>query len=259
MKTIESKRFVLLSISLTLAVAVVNGVIAQANQFVSSKQVVRDTAEPADKNSYRPGISNLHIVPLFGELPRSTFQKKEDERFFQNCDKLFPNRQEASAFFAERAWDYLKEGELDTAVYRFNLAYLLNPNSAEAYWGLGVISFHRNDLPEAIRLLGKGLVVEPKNAPLMVDLATLHLNYFKQKNDTLDITKAEHLLNQSIAIEPNNANAYLKLSIAEFYQQHYDEAWADLHKCRQLDLSSLDLTFLAELKSKKEDPQGVFK
>lgn len=257
MKTRESERILLLTISLTFVV--IGLAYSQANQFVSNRQVVRENTDSVDKNAHKTGLSNQHAIPLFGERPRSAFQKKEDERFLQSCDRLFPNRQEACAFFSERAWDYLKEGQLDTAVYRFNLAYLLNPTCAEPYWGLGVISYHRGDLPEAIKLLGKGLSVEPQNAALMVDLATLQLTHFKESKDNQELTQATDLLTKSLVIEPANANAYLKLSLVDFYQEHYDQAWEHLHKCRTLDIATIDITYLAELRAKKEDPQGIFK
>jgi lipopolysaccharide biosynthesis regulator YciM len=202
---------------------------------------------------------HLHILPLFGEYTKTPQQKQQDERFFVSCDKAFGSRQEAAKFFAERGWEYLAEGEQDTAIYRFNLAYLLNPQNTDAYWGLGVVTFQQGKFDESARLLNRGLLLDPKNPILMVDVATVQINCFKEKRHCEDLEGAIGLLQKAVSLDSTNANTFLKLAVAEYHNQNFDGAWSALHRCRLLDLSMVDSDFLQELLSRREDPLGLFK
>ena len=224
----------------------------EMTQFASSRQITKKETANLDSQDVR-------YLPLFGS--RETLQKQlvKNADFVEQCVTNFSTKEEASKFFAERGWEYLSEGLLDTATYRFNLAYLLNPNNMDVYWGLGSISYQRNNFEQSAAFLRKGLSLSPDNTVLMVDVATVQIACFKEKKDCNDIDDALALLEKSVKLDSTNANAWLKYSIAEFQLEHYDKAWDYLHKCRVLDLSFVDLNYVQELMAKKEDPVGFFK
>lgn len=222
--------------------------------------VKKTTSAPARPTSVAEApVVNYNVVPLFGELSKTPKQQAREDQFLASCDQNFESRAAASQFFAERGWEYVTEGSLDTATYRFNLAHLLNPQSADPYWGLGVIQFNKGNPEAAIDLLGRGLTVDSSNATLMTDLATLHLNRYKTDSAATDLTRATGLLNRAVTIDTSNANAFLKLSLAAFYGQQYDQAWTYFHRARRFDVKNLDFNFLTQLMARKEDPLGVFK
>jgi hypothetical protein len=64
-------------------------------------------------------LKERRVVPLFGEESKSSEQIDEEIKFLSDCDKSFSSRTEASSFFSARAWEYLQEGSLDTACYRW--------------------------------------------------------------------------------------------------------------------------------------------
>ena len=202
---------------------------------------------------------SVNTLPLFGERPKTAAQIDEEIHFLNDCDRNFPSRSEASEFFAARGWDYVADGQLDTAAYRFNLSWLLNDRNADAYWGLGVVSYQKNNLPTAIRLLKKGLAVADSNVVLMADLATLQIKNYQEKQDPTDLTEAETLLLRAVSLSPNSAPSYQKLAVVNFLKTDYEKSWAYFHQARTLDLSVLDLSFLNELLAKLPDPKGVFK
>jgi tetratricopeptide (TPR) repeat protein len=226
------------------------------HQLVSSNRELTRPESTATKNQ---PIVNLTILPLFGEITKTETQKASDARFLKECDQNFPSREDASKFFAERAWEYLAEGEQDTAIYRFNLAYLLNPQNVDSYWGLGVASYQQGRYDESARLLHRGLVLDPENATLMVDVATVQINCFKEKRNCEDIDGALGLLRKAVTLDSTNANTFLKLAVAEYHYEHYDAAWTNLHRCYELDPSMTDLDFVKDLLAKKEDPKGIFR
>ena len=198
-------------------------------------------------------------MPLFGERPKTATQIDEEIHFLNDCDRNFNSRPEASAFFADRGWDYVADGQLDTATYRFNLAWLLNDRNADAYWGLGVVSYQKNNIPEAIRLLKRGLSVADTNVVLMDDLAALQIKHYQQKKDPVDLNESENLLLKIVAMSPRSASSYQKLSVVNFLKADYEKSWDYFHQARSLDLTVLDLGFLNELLAKQPDPKGVFK
>ena len=99
----------------------------RAKSFVPKK----DSQEIAPNRKFAPVGVNIKLLPLFGEYEKTDLQKKEDDEFLKMCDANFQNRSKASEFFATRAWEYLQEGQADTAVHRFNLAFLLDDENVD--------------------------------------------------------------------------------------------------------------------------------
>lgn len=225
---------------------------ASEHQFIDGKAT--ETSADATENQ-----EALNILPLFGERAKTAAQIDYEVHFLSDCDQNFSSRQEASKFFADRGWDYISDGQLDTAAYRFNLAWLLNHNNADAYWGLGVVCYQKEKLPDAIRMLKRGLTVADSNVVLMTDLATVQIKYFQAKQQKDDLVEAEQHLLKAVAISPRSADAYQKLSLVNYMKGDYNKAWDYLHQARSLDLSTIDLSFLNDLLTRHPDPKGVFK
>ena len=220
--------------------------------LASSKEVTK-------KENLNSDNQDIRYIPLFGSEKKAEEQMINSTEFLIQCDKSFKDRLDASKFFADRGWEYLNEGLLDTATYRFNLCFLLNKENSDAYWGLGSISYQKGRYEESTKLLRKGLELSPKNSILMVDIATVQLACYKEKKNCDDIDYALRLLEISLQIDNTNANGWLKYSIAEYQLEHYEKAWEYLHKCRLLDISFVDTTYIQELLIKQIDPMGIFK
>jgi tetratricopeptide (TPR) repeat protein len=196
---------------------------------------------------------------LYGSKPLSKADQKELNEFVASCDASFGSRAEAVAFFAERAWEYVATARLDTATQRFNLISALDPNSVDAFWGLGVISFQRGDNDLAIRLLNKGLELDSTQAMMRVDYAIVKLSCYEKGQDcgTLDEVEAE--LKHALAQDPKNANAWMKRCQVAYYKENYELAWTYFHEARMADILQLDLNFGSLLAAKMPDPKGIFK
>lgn len=234
------------------------GVSAQTEHLMSSARAV-DTGKVRVDAERMIEPTDVSTLPLFGERSKTAEQIEWEIRFLNECDQTFNTRAEASQFFSTRGWDYLSEGQLDTATNRFNRAWLLNSQNTDSYWGLGVISYQQGKLPQSIRLLRKGLEVADTNAVLMTDLATVQLKYYKESPDKTLLDEAVFWLNRSLQYDSTNANTYMRLSWANFVEGQYAPAWEYLHKARVTDLSSIDPAYLKELLAKSPDPQGVFR
>ncbi|GAC1595632.1 MAG: hypothetical protein NVS3B25_19400 [Hymenobacter sp.] len=171
----------------------------------------------------------------------------------------FASPAEASAFFTTKGFDYLRENQPDTAAYRFNLAWLLNPQNAEAYRGLGIIASAQPTPEAAIGLLAKGLALAPTSSLLMSDLGASYLIRYGQTKKKKDLAAGLDLLQRATATDPANAGAWQQLARGLYYQEKYVDAWAAVHKGQALSVTSLDFDLVTDLLAKLPDPQGTFK
>ncbi|MBU1820046.1 MAG: hypothetical protein KKG00_00860 [Bacteroidetes bacterium] len=228
---------------------------SQTMQFVSN-------ARSLDTNLSEPRTLTLaerRVLPLFGEQRKTSEQIEEEIKFLSECDKMFTNRDEASTFFAARAWEYVQEGRLDTAAYRFNLAYLLNEKNVDAFWGLGVICYQKNMLEDAERMMRRGVEVAPENVPLMVDLSTIELRHYNEKKEPQDLEESYQLLKRAATLDTTYAQTFYNLALAEFYRADYPNAWNALHTGRKLNFQLVDFQFVELLRAQLPDPEGFFK
>ena len=199
------------------------------------------------------------LQPLFGGLTPAQATQVIGEAQLKAIAASFASPAEASAFFANKGFEYLSENKPDTATYRFNLAWLLDPKNADAYRGLGIVASARPTPDAAIGLLTTGLALAPANALLLSDLGTSHLIRYGQTKKKKDLAAGLDLLQRATAADATNANAWQELARGLYYQEKYAEAWAAVHKGQSLSPGSLDFGFVSDLLGKLPDPQGTFK
>ncbi|GAB2765698.1 hypothetical protein GCM10027275_03940 [Rhabdobacter roseus] len=229
--------------------------LAQGVQLVSSGRTLDTNVSQVKPLS----LAERQVLPLFGEQRKTPEQIDKEIRFLNECDKSFGSRDEASQFFTARGWEYLQEGQLDTACYRFNLAYLLNDKNVDAYWGLGVVSYQKNKLEDAERMLRKGVDLSPDNVALLVDLATIELKHYAEINDTNDLEEAQKVLEHAVSLDSTYAQTHYNLSLIAYYRQDYPKAWEHLHEGRKINFSAMNFEYIELLRAKFPDPQGFFK
>lgn len=198
------------------------------------------------------------VLPMFGGIVKTEQQQKQDEKFLKSCDANFKSRQEASQFFMDRGWDYYAEGQIDTALYRFNLAWLLNQNNGDTYWAFGLVSAARNQPTEAIKLYEKAQELLPDNSLLYSDMGASYLLAYKAKKRKKHLKKATKTLAEALKLDDQNSFALYSLSEIKYLEKKYTDAWTYLHQARELNMTSLDYGYLYELMEKQPDPKGFF-
>lgn len=198
------------------------------------------------------------LQPQFGGLTPAQAEQALGPAFLTKLSNSFPSRAEASRFFSAKGYEYLAESKADTATYRFNLAWVLDPNNPDAYHGLGIVT--STAAPEqSISLLNQGLALAPTNSFLLSDLGTSYLIRYQQTNKKKDLTTATELLEKATTQETPNADAWQQLARAYYLQQKYPQAWEAVHKGQNINLASMDFDLITELKTKLPDPQGTIK
>jgi len=220
-------------------------------------------AQKAGKSSKAlpPPTGPQRLQPLYGGLNPAQAQQFVGPAVLADVDRSFASRPEASKFFSNKGFEYLRENQPDTATVRFNLAWVLDPQNPEPYRGLAVLlSRHPDASTEAIQaLVLKGLAVAPTNTLLLTDAANTLLGRYEQSKKKKDLQQANDYIERALLADATNANAWQTQARIRYYQENYAEAWQAVHKGQNLSLTSLDFQFLSELIAKMPDPENKFK
>jgi tetratricopeptide (TPR) repeat protein len=197
---------------------------------------------------------------MYGYAQKTKGQIEADSDFIQYADKNFNNdRKEASNYYCKRGWSCFHKGILDTAMFRFNQAWLLDSTNAGTYWGFGVISGSKNQPDEALSFLMRAYSIMGDSSELLTDIAFTHLKRFAQKNDIKDFNKANDIYLNAVRMDNNNAFALYGLATINFNCRRYPLAWEYLHRTMQTNSKVVKPEFLVELKKVMPDPQGIYK
>ena len=200
------------------------------------------------------------LRPLFGGLDVAKATALLGATRLDDVARSFASRAEASAFFTQKGYEYLGENKPDTATYRFNLAWLLNPQNAEAYHGLGIIASRQpGSTDAAMALLTQALVLAPGNGGILTDLGTSCLIRYGQTKKKKDLAAAAGYLQRALTAEPTNAVAWQSMARVHYHLEKYPAAWEAVHKAQALNMTSIDFEFIPDLVAKQPDPQGIFK
>jgi len=166
---------------------------------------------------------DINKIPMYGHVAKCKEQLDDDARFLAYCDKL-GTRKELSAHMIMRGWEYFKKNELDTAVMRFNQAWLLNSLNAEVYWGFADVLGKQQQFKNTLPLFKRALKLDPNNAQIWHDASISNGNVFIETKDVKYLNAAIDDLNHAIHLQPDNAAYYGELTNAYSYFMQKDSA-----------------------------------
>lgn len=183
---------------------------------------------------------NHRLLPKYGEIERTKKEKQSDKEFIANVMEKFKSEEEASNHMIDLGFQYLYNGDLRTAMYRFNQAYLLDNNNSNIYWGYGALytAFGRFDLSR--KQYEEGLKINSNNDNILIDYGTTYLgeyyNYYQtnQTKATEKLDKAIEKLSKAYSINPYNPNSSYKLSICYLYKGNCVKAYEYLELSEKL-------------------------
>ena len=161
---------------------------------------------------------------MYGGVEKSKEQRQIDKEFIDACDKYFGSRDEATKHHIDRGWEYFYKHELDTAMMRFNQAWLLDSLNADIFWGFGNILGQQQKFQESLKFFDKSLKLNPKNADVWFCAAVSYGQLFYQSKDISLLNKAIENLKQTITLDSTNAMAYGQLTASYSYFNQLDSA-----------------------------------
>ena len=153
---------------------------------------------------------------------------------------------------AQLGWEYFYKGDVDTAIRRFNQAWMFDRENIDALWGFGVVMGARatqedpeHNLRESVRYLEMADSKSNDNYRLMVDLAfscTL-LGYFLKSNEKTAeadqyFIQARKTFEKSERLGSTYPLLYSNWSVLEFYEGNYQMAKTRLARAKDLGFKS---------------------
>lgn len=157
-----------------------------------------------------------------------------------------PKNTESSVGASKLGWKYFYNGDMATAMKRFNQAWMFDHDNPEAYWGFGLVLGARSRtekdikyIDESIKYLGIANKKGPKNAGILVDLAYSHTIKFayldseRLPSDT-EYKKAKGYYDEARELAPKFPLLYVNEAALELYANNCGEA-------RKLNAKALEL------------------
>lgn len=167
---------------------------------------------------------NINLLPMYGKKVKCAEQLQIDKDFLQDCDKQFKSRKEASVFFSDKGWQYFYKNDFDTAMKRFNQAWLLDNQNYFAYWGFGNIMGRQQKYKESIVYFEMAKKLGPDNANFYLSSGSSYAMFYGQSKNKEDIRKSIQDFKKCISIDANKGEALAQLTAAYYYLAKKDSA-----------------------------------
>ncbi|MEA5097471.1 MAG: tetratricopeptide repeat protein [Burkholderiaceae bacterium] len=201
---------------------------------------------------------NINEQPLYGGRSKSPEMIKTDQRLIEAAVKAAGSKEAAAKQAITRGWQYLNQGNTGMAIKRFNQAYLLTPNSAYVYWGLGAASVQQGKFDEGIKLFNRAYALDPKNVRLVADIGMARTRYALSASDPG--LRAKRLqasllwLDAAEKLDPSYPLTHANRAIAFYHLGQYAKAWTYIGKAEAIDRNSVDRALLNDLSRKYPRP-----
>ena len=147
----------------------------------------------------------------------------------------------------ELGWRYFNQGDMDTALKRFNQALILDPNFAPAYFGTAYVYSVQNKLDLAIQNYRKSIEKDPTFTHSYSNLG-LALLYAGQR------TEAFAMLKKALELDNKNGDAHVNIALYYFDAKDYATAWKHVHLAQD-SKAQIKPAFILDLKSKMSEPR----
>jgi tetratricopeptide (TPR) repeat protein len=177
---------------------------------------------------------DIRLLPKYGEVPKTKEQKLADQELIDDYVKQEGNRTTASELLVRLGFNYLYKGDLKTAMYRFNQAWILDPENPNCFWGFGAIYFTFGDYENALKQYDDGLKVDANSSNILTDKATVFMTKYMNNHIDTDYNEALTFFRKSYSINPKNQNTLFKLSVCYFQKKDCENALFFYNECKKL-------------------------
>ena len=211
------------------------------------------------------GDSRIDNIPMYGqpEIFRPEPWKKLDEEFIAKAVAGIGSREKASEAWWAEAETFMREGNLDFAMRRYNQSWLLNPANYQPHWGFGRIMLRKGKCEDALRHFSKAKELATdryQKAALLSDFGVAY-GYCAKETPTEQSEarlKGFELANrqfmESTEMDPSYANAWFRWSQLLLEEDKPAEAWAKLKRAKEAGAKIPD-NFENRLKARMPEPK----
>ena len=147
-------------------------------------------------------------VPMYGHITKTPAMLVADKVFIDTVLSTGMTREQGAEHSAGRGWRAMSEGDVKTAIKRFNQAWLLDPDNSSAFWGFGVVLHARDGLcGEAFEMFEKALL-------LGVDSPNFFVEYGRVCEECGLSDRAIPLFRKGLSMDPAIRDGYIGLILA---------------------------------------------
>jgi len=198
----------------------------------------------------------INEIPMYGGAQFTEAQIRCNEEFINSVVKQSGSRQAAAREVIKLGWQYFHRNDPRTAMKRFNQAWLLDQNNADAYYGFGHLSSVRGETDRAIGFYKKAIEINPNLTLAIANLARSYKDkayalYRKKRIKFPDaevkkiLSQAFPLYEKAIQTKPVDSNLrvsdldedlsyiYYEWAIALEFNGEYEKAWEKIRLSRK--------------------------
>lgn len=146
----------------------------------------------------------INLIPMYGHAKKCQAQLDADKKFIEHVLQDYGSLKEGSIKHVWLGWQYLEKNDYETAMKRFNQAWLLDSLNADVYWGFGCLLREQRKIDEAIEMFNRSIDINPENEFAYEDRANAYNIKFNQTSDikyldeaSADIRKAAELSSEN--------------------------------------------------------------
>jgi tetratricopeptide (TPR) repeat protein len=170
-------------------------------------------------------------LPMYGKVEKNEYFRDLDIKFINHCKEQFGTIDSAVKVHNDYGWRYFYNNELETAMKRFNQAWLLDPEYPDAYFGFAALMEMRHEDKAAADLykMGGARDTDNKRAKRCYQRIADCKEQLKDYPGTIEAYK------QLSRVDPDNAFACKKLGFFLADGKHNKEALQAYDKAIELD------------------------
>ncbi|AMM50677.1 hypothetical protein TH61_05095 [Rufibacter sp. DG15C] len=204
------------------------------------------------------GEKQINLLPMYGGQPKSKNLLALDKKFLASVDKKGGTRAENSKYFSDRGWQHFQQGDFETAMFRFNQAWLLDSTNAKPYWGFGIICGMLENYDDAFTYLHKAYALDSSDVQLLCDIVFTNFCKYQETNQALYIENALVASQKALRQSPDHAFALYSHALVQYMKNDYASTWEYLYKAKEKGEVGLDQDFIKALHAQLPDPKKEF-
>ena len=203
----------------------------------------------------------INLLPKYGSLPKSEQAQEADRRFIANIDEHFNgDRGKASREIAMKGWEYLRSGDLSSAMRRFNQAWLLDAKNPQALWGMAAVVGGQGEVDQALALFREAEAIDGNNIDLAVDGTRMMSYAAVHRKEPALMSEAMARFERISQQAPNHPVNWQNWAIALYFVGDYAASWEKIARMEALGPFSLkDTRFIDALAAKMPRPATASK
>ncbi len=161
-----------------------------------------------------------NALPMYGGREKSKEHKEIDELFVQRCLTQFGSIDSSVSVHINNAWNYFYNDDLETAMKRFNQAWLLNPEFPDSYFGFAALLEMQNKPKEATQYYNLGIEKDKNNNRTKI----CYQRIADCKEKLNDIEGTINAYESITLVNPNNSFAFKKIGFFQMQLKNTQEA-----------------------------------